>query len=175
MRYIIYPNAEPPGRVSLRMHFKAGSLMEAEDQRGLAHFLEHMMFNGTKNYKAEELIPIMQRLGIAFGSHANAYTSFDETVYMLDLPDLKEETLDLCFGVMRDWGDGALLTTEEIDKERGVIIAEKVARDDVGFRLMKQQFKQLLPDSLISHRFPIGLEEVINKAPRERFVEFYEG
>ncbi len=174
MRYIIYRNVEPPGRVSLRMHFEAGSLMEAENQRGLAHFLEHMMFNGTKNYKSEELIPIMQRLGIAFGSHANAYTSFDETVYMLDLPDLKAETLDLCFGVMRDWGDGALLTTEEIDKERGVIIAEKVARDDVGFRLMKQQFKQLLPDSLISHRFPIGLEEVINNAPRERFVEFYE-
>ena len=173
MRYIVYPNTEPPGRFSVRLHIEAGSLMENEDQRGLAHFLEHMMFNGTKNFKAEELIPIMQRLGIAFGAHANAYTSFDETVYMLDLPDLREETVDLAFNVMRDFGDGALLSTEEIDKERGVIWAEKVSRDDVGFRLMKQQFQQLLPDSKISHRFPIGLEKVIKEAPRERFVDFY--
>jgi len=173
MRYIVYPNAEPPGRFSVRLHIEAGSLMEDEDQRGLAHFLEHMMFNGSKNFKAEELIPIMQRLGIAFGAHANAYTSFDETVYMLDLPDLKEETVDLTFKVMRDFGDGALLSLEEIDKERGVILAEKVSRDDVGFRLMKQQFQQLLPNSKISHRFPIGLDEVIEKAPRQRFVDFY--
>ena len=174
MRYILYPNVEPPGRFSVRLHIKAGSLMEDEDQRGIAHFLEHMMFNGTKNFKAEELIPIMQRLGIAFGAHANAYTSFDETVYMLDLPDLTDETVDLAFDVMRDFGDGALLTTEEIDKERGVILAEMVSRDDVGFRLMKQQFQQLLPDSKISHRFPIGLEEIVKQAPRQRFVDFYE-
>lgn len=174
MRYIILPNAEPPGRVSIRLHIEAGSLMEAEDQRGLAHFLEHMMFNGSRNYSAEELIPKMQRLGIAFGAHANAYTSFDETVYMLDLPNLEQDTLDLAFTVMRDFGDGALLTEEEIDKERGVIIAEKVSRDDVNFRLMKQQFQQLLPDSKISHRFPIGLDKVIEEAPRERFTEFYE-
>lgn len=174
MRYIIYPNAEPPGRVSMRLHIEAGSLMEAENQRGLAHFLEHMMFNGSRNYSSEEFIPVMQRLGIGFGSSANAYTSFDETVYMLDLPDLESETIDLAYQVMRDYGDGALLQAEEIEKERGVILAEKVARDDVGFRLMKQQFKQLLPNSLISHRFPIGLEEVIKNATRERFVEFYD-
>jgi len=174
MRYIILPNPEPPGRVSVRLHIEAGSLMEDEDQRGLAHFLEHMVFNGTRNYKAEELIPKMQRLGIAFGAHANAYTSFDETVYMLDLPDLKEDTLDLAFTVMRDFGDGALLALEEIDKERGVILSEKISRDDVNFRLMKQQFQQLLPDSKISHRFPIGLDEVIQKAPRQRFVDFYQ-
>lgn len=174
MRYIILPNPEPPGRVSVRLHIEAGSLMEDEDQRGLAHFLEHMMFNGSRNYTAEELIPKMQRLGIAFGAHANAYTSFDETVYMLDLPNLEDYTLELAFTVMRDFGDGALLTEEEIEKERGVILAEKVSRDDVNFRLMKQQFQQLLPDSKISHRFPIGLDEVIESAPRQRFVDFYQ-
>jgi zinc protease len=173
MRYLIYPNAEPPGRVSLRLHIAAGSLMESDDQRGLAHFLEHMVFNGSKNFTPEELIPRMQRLGIAFGAHVNAYTSFDETVYMLDLPDLTEEMMKLGFTVMRDFGDGAKLDLAEIDKERGVILAEKTSRDSVGYRLMQQQFEELLPDSLIAKRFPIGEEEIIKTAPRERFVDFY--
>jgi zinc protease len=172
-RYIIYPNSEPPGRVSLRLHIAAGSLMEEDDQRGLAHFLEHMVFNGTKNFTAAELIPRMQRLGIAFGAHANAYTSFDETVYMLDLPDLADDTMDLAFTVMRDFGDGALLDPDEIEKERGVILAEKRSRDSVEYRLMEQQFEELLPDSLVSRRFPIGTEEVIESATRDRFVDFY--
>jgi len=103
----------------------------------------------------------------------NAYTSFDETVYMLDLPDLSEETLKLGFTVMRDFADGALLSTEEIDKERGVILSEKISRDSVSNRLMEQQFATLLPDSLISKRFPIGLEKVIQSAPRERFTDLY--
>jgi zinc protease len=173
MRYLIYPNAEPPGRVSLRLHIAAGSLMEADDQRGLAHFLEHMVFNGSKNFTPEELIPRMQRLGIAFGAHVNAYTSFDETVYMLDLPDLSEEMMKLGFTVMRDFGDGAKLDLAEIDKERGVILSEKVDRDSVSYRLMQQQFEELLPASLVARRFPIGVEEVIKNAPRERFVDFY--
>ena len=173
LRYIVYPNAEPPKRVSLRLHIASGSLMEADNQRGLAHFLEHMVFNGSKDYASEDLVPKMQRLGIAFGAHVNAYTSFDETVYMLDLPDLSEETLKLGFTVMRDFADGALLSTEEIDKERGVILSEKISRDSVSNRLMEQQFATLLPDSLISKRFPIGLEKVIQSAPRERFTDLY--
>lgn len=173
MRYIIYPNAEPPKRVSLRLHISAGSLMEANDQRGIAHFLEHMVFNGSKNYTAAELIPKMQRLGIQFGAHANAYTSFDETVYMLDLPDLSADTMNLGFTVMRDFGDGALLAADEIENERGVILSEKVSRDSVGFRLMEQQFATILPGSLITDRFPIGSEDVIKAAPRDRFVDLY--
>ena len=173
LRYIIYPNSEPPKRVSLRLHIAAGSLMEADDQRGLAHFLEHMVFNGSKSYSAADLIPKMQRLGISFGAHANAYTSFDETVYMLDLPDLSPETLKLGFTVMRDFGDGALLAAEEIDKERGVILSEKISRDSVGTRLMEQQFAKILPESLVTQRFPIGTEDVIKAAPRERFTDLY--
>eukprot|EP00903_Cladosiphon_okamuranus_P003875 g3873.t1 len=173
-RYMILPNEEPPNRLSMRLHIAAGSLDEAENQRGLAHFLEHMVFNGTKNYKdANALIREMQSRGIAFGAHVNAYTSFDETVYMLDLPDLKPETLDLTFGIMRDFGDGALLSAEEIDAERGVILSEKASRDSVSTRMMEEQFGALLPDSLITKRFPIGEEEVIKSAPRERFTDFY--
>ena len=173
LRYIIYPNSEPPKRVSLRLHIAAGSLMEADTQQGVAHFLEHMVFNGTKHYSGKELVPQMQRLGIGFGAHVNAYTSFDETVYMLDLPDLAEATLKLGFTVMRDFGDGALLQPEEIDRERGVILSEKISRDTVDQRLMEQQFNALLPDSLVSKRFPIGLEDIIKSAPRERFADFY--
>lgn len=173
LRYIIYSNSEPQKRVSLRLHIASGSLMESEDQRGLAHFLEHMVFNGSKHNSSAELVPRMQRLGIGFGAHVNAYTSFDETVYMLDLPDLSEETMKICFTVMRDFGDGAQLDSEEIDKERGVILSEKITRDSVGYRLMKQQFSDLLPDALLSKRFPIGEEEVIKSAPRDRFVDYY--
>ncbi|WP_052573018.1 M16 family metallopeptidase [Haloferula sp. BvORR071] len=173
MRYMIYPNAEPPGRVSLRMHIATGSLMEADDQQGLAHFLEHMVFNGTKHFTPDDLIPKMQHLGIGFGAHVNAYTSFDETVYMLDLPNLSQDTLDLGFTVMRDFGDGAKLDIEEIDKERGVILSEKTTRDSVKMRIMLKQFSELLPDSLIPKRFPIGEEEVISKATRDRFVDYY--
>ncbi|MDA7888625.1 insulinase family protein, partial [Akkermansiaceae bacterium] len=147
--------------------------MENDNQRGLAHFLEHMVFNGSKNFTPDELIPKMQRLGIAFGAHANAYTSFDETVYMLDLPNLDQETIDLTFTVMRDFADGALLLKEEIDKERGVIISEKTSRDSVGYRMMLKQFEYLLPGSRLMQRVPIGTEEVIKNAPRERFTEFY--
>jgi zinc protease len=175
MRYMILPNSEPPNRLSLRLHIAAGSLMEEEDQRGVAHFLEHMVFNGTKRHKdANTLIREMQTRGIAFGAHVNAYTSFDETVYMLDLPDLKPDTMKLTFGVLRDFADGALLSAEEIDAERGVILAEKASRDSVEFRMMLKQFQTMLPGSLIGERFPIGEEEVIKNAPRQRFVDFYQ-
>lgn len=174
MRYAILPNAEPPGRVALRLHVNAGSLSEAENQRGLAHFLEHMVFNGSKNFPdVEALIPQMQRLGIAFGAHANAYTSFDETVYMLDLPNTEADTLDLAFTVMRDFADGALLSADEIEKERGVVLAELKSRDSVQLRLLKQRLNFLMPDFLAGQRLPIGLEPVIAGAARERFAAYY--
>ncbi len=174
MRYAILPNAEPPSRVALRLHVNAGSLNEAEDQRGIAHFLEHMVFNGSEHFPdASTLIPKMQRLGIAFGAHANAYTSFDETVYMLDLPNLEADTLDLAFTVMRDFADGALLATDEIDNERGVVLAEMNSRDSVQMRLMEQRLDFLMPEFLAGQRLPIGLKSVIADAPRERFTAYY--
>lgn len=174
MRYIVLGNQQPPGRVSMRLHIAAGSLMERDDQRGVAHFLEHMVFNGSKNFPdASKLIPKMQRLGIAFGAHANAYTSFDETVYMLDLPNNEQDTLKLGFDVMRDFGDGAFLKESEIEKERGVILSEKTSRDSVQMRLMEKQFNALLPDALLAKRFPIGTEEIIKSAPRSVFTDFY--
>ena len=174
MRYVIHRNTLPAERVSLRLHVDAGSLSEKESQRGVAHFLEHMVFNGTKTFPdATKLVPQMQRLGIAFGAHANAYTSFDETVYMLDLPDMKDTTMELAYNVMGDFADGALLTNAEIDEERGVISSEKTSRDSIQMRMMEKQFKHLMPKSLVPDRFPIGTDKVIAEAPRKEFVDFY--
>lgn len=174
MRYILLQNEKPKNNLSLRLHVGAGSLNEDDDQRGVAHFLEHMVFNGTKNYPdSKKLIPMMQRLGIAFGAHANAYTSFDETVYMLDIPNLEKETLDLSFNVMQDFAGGALLEEHEINEERGVILAEKTSRDSVNSRIQQQLYRKLLPDSLMSYRFPIGTKEIIQNVERKRFVDFY--
>ncbi len=172
-RYVTMAHQEPPGRVSIRLYVDAGSLMEREDQRGLAHFLEHMAFNGTTHYKGTEIVEFLQRLGMAFGPDINAHTSFDETVYKLDLPDVKEETIDQGLTIMRDWADGMLLDPEEIDRERGVILKEKLGRDSIRFRLMEAEIDFLFPQSLISKRMPIGTEEVIKEAPRERFLDFY--
>ena len=179
LRLVVMPNAEPPGRVSLRLYVETGSLMESDDQRGLAHFLEHMAFNGTKNFPAGEMVEYFQRLGMGFGADTNAHTSFRETVYKLELPpgaDKKapdEKTLHDGFQLLRDMADAMLLDPAEIDKERGIILSEKTARDTVGFRIFQEGFKFQLPDHLISKRMPIGTEEIISQAPPDRFKDFY--
>lgn len=174
LRYAILPNAEPPNRVSLRLFVDAGSLMENGDQQGLAHFLEHMAFNGTTNFPSGEMVEYFQRLGMAFGSHTNAHTSFNETVYKLELPNTEPELLDEAFLLLRDYADGMKLGEAEIEKERGVILSEKRSRDSVGWRTFVEQFGFTLDGNLAAERLPIGTEEVIKNAPRERFVEFYE-
>jgi zinc protease len=174
VRYVIYPNKEPQGRASLRLLIQAGSLHEAEDQRGLAHFLEHMAFNGSKHYAPGTLVEFFQRMGMSFGGDTNAFTSFDRTQYMLELPKTDAATLTEGLQVLADYAGGLLLQESEIDKERGIILSEKRARDNVGFRTFVAQFKFLLADSLLPKRIPIGLEEVIAKAPRERFTDLWD-
>lgn len=173
MRYAILPNPEPPGRISLRLHVDAGSMMENDNQQGLAHFLEHMAFNGTTHFEAGSMVKYFQRLGMGFGNHTNAHTSFAETVYKLELPNTEEKTLDDSFKLLRDYADGMQLPEKEIERERGIIMAEKRDRDSVGWRTFVEQMKFAFPDHQISRRMPIGTEEVILGAPRERFVEFY--
>jgi len=174
MGYLIRPSSEPPNRVSLRLVVQAGSLMETEEQRGLAHFLEHMAFNGTTNFEAGEMIEYFQRLGMAFGADTNASTGFDRTMYQLELPNgepsLRKESLAL----LRDYSDGILFSEKEIEKERGIILAEKSSRDTVDFRTFQAEIGFLLPDSRFAKRMPIGIEEIISTAPREEFLRFYE-
>jgi len=173
LKYMILPHPWPTSKVSFRLHIDAGALHEDDDQNGLAHFLEHMMFNGLRSYEGNELVAVMQRFGMDIGPHINAYTTYDETVYRLESPDNTTEVIDLCFTVMRDWLDGALLDVDEIEAERGVVVSELQGGDQVRRRLSQQLYEFLIPSSLITRRNVIGtVESLQNLAPQE-FVEFY--
>jgi zinc protease len=173
VRYALLHNNEPKNRASLRLHIGAGSFNETEAQRGVAHFLEHMAFNGSEHYAAGTLVEFFQRMGMSFGGDTNAFTSFDQTVYMLELPKTDAPTLAEGLRVFADYAGGLLLNPTEIDKERGIILSEKRTRDSVGFRTLVAQFEYVLADTLLPKRLPIGLVSVIEKAPREAFVDFY--
>jgi zinc protease len=174
LRYAIMANREPRERAALRLLVDAGSLHETDVQRGLAHFLEHMAFNGSEHYPPGTLIEFFQRMGMNFGGDTNAYTSFDRTVYMIDLPNTEYATLDEGFRVFRDYVGGLLLGQKELDHERGVILSEKRTRDSVEFRSFVAELDFVLGRSRLSKRVPIGLEEVIESAPRSEFVDFYD-
>lgn len=174
MRYVILPNDTPRGRVSLRLLIDAGSFMEREDQRGLAHFLEHMAFKGSENMRAGDLVQYLERLGMAFGADTNARTGFDSTVYQLELPSNDPQLIERSLFVLREKAGRLLIPSAELERERGVILSEKRLRDTAQFRAMDANLRFLLPDTLITSRMPIGLEEVIASAPRERLAEFYD-
>ena len=174
VRYVIVPNKEPPGRASLRLYMDVGSLMEDDDQRGMAHFLEHMAFNGSKNFPAGSLVEYLQRLGMGFGADTNAHTSFKETVYQLELPKVDDSLMADGMKLFRDYLGGLLLDQTEIDKERGVILSEKLARDSVDERTMLDGFKFAMPDGKISSRMPIGVKETLDVMKRPRFADLYE-
>jgi zinc protease len=173
MRYVLMPNGTPKDRISLRMVIDAGSLMEQEDQRGLAHFLEHMAFKGSRNMPAGDLVQYLERLGMAFGADTNARTSYDSTVYQLELPANGDELIDRSLFVLREKLDGLLIAPEELERERGVILSEKRLRDTSQYRAMDANLGFLFPDTLVARRSPIGTEQVITTAPRERLERFY--
>ena len=174
LRYAVRANPEPRARAALRLVVAAGSLHETEAQRGLAHFLEHMAFNGSEHYAPGTLVDFFQRMGMNFGGDTNAYTSFDRTVYMLDLPDTRPETLAEGFRVLSDFAGRLLLKPEEIERERGVILAEKLARDSADYRAAIAGYQFFLGASLLPERLPIGVEPVLKTAGRDQFSDFYD-
>ena len=174
MQYAIMRNATPPGQASFRLRIDAGSLMENENQLGLAHFMEHMAFNGTTNVPENDLLRILERLGLAFGADTNASTGFDQTVYMLELPRTNDETVDASLHIMREQVSEALMAADAVDAERGVIEGEERLRNTPGLRSIKAQLALLAPGQRVSQRLPIGDLNIIRNAPRERFVEFYD-
>ena len=173
VRYIIRPTAEPKGRASVRLFVNVGSLDEQEHEKGISHLLEHLVFNGSRSFKRGELIPTMQQMGLGFGGDANAYTSLLHTVYMLDLPNLNEETVNFAFTIMRDFADGATLEDSAIDHERGIVKSELYARDSASYRASIAMFRQAAPGTRLPDYLPIGTEEVIMGAPYEVFRNYY--
>ena len=173
LRYAIRPGGSPEDHVSLRLLVEAGSLMESEQQRGLAHFLEHMAFEGSQHLAPGELIAFLQRAGLAFGPDTNASTGFDRTVYQLDLPKDDAQLVDDGLGILSEFAGRLTLPADQIESERGVILSEKRARDTPGQRSAEAMLGFLLPGTGYAERQPIGLEPVIRTAPRDQFSAFY--
>jgi zinc protease len=170
--YYVRRNARPEKRVSLRLAVKAGSIDEADDQRGLAHMLEHMAFNGTTHFKPGELVAYFESVGVAFGPHVNAYTRYDETVYMLDVPTDRAGALDRGLQALSDFAGGMSLEDKEIDKERGVVLEEWRQRLGVASRLQGVTDRAVYGQSKYAERLPIGLPDTIQKFPYQRVRDF---
>lgn len=174
LRYVLRVNQTPRNRVGLHLDVQAGSLHERDDQRGLAHFLEHMLFNGSAHFPPGELVKYFQRIGMSFGDDANAHTGFDETVYDVLLPDNRPESIAEGLLVLHDYAAGALLLPEEIDREREVVLAEMRSRDSPGYRVFKASLGFEFEGLRVAERLPIGEEEVVRRADRTALKAFYD-
>ena len=173
LRYYIRENKRPENRAELRLVVNAGSVLEDNDQQGLAHFLEHMAFNGTENFKKHKLIEFMESIGMRFGPGLNAYTSFDETVYMLTIPTDSSEVMETAFKILEDWSHALLLEHEEIDKERGVIVEEWRLGRGAFARMRDKQFPILFKGSQYAERLPIGKKDIIENFKDSVLKRFY--
>src|SRR3981081_3108479 len=173
MRYYIRNNKKPEKRAELRLVVKAGSILEDDDQQGLAHLVEHMAFNGTSHFPKNELVSFIESLGMRFGADVNAYTSFDETVYMLTVPTDKPETMDKALLILEDWAHNLSFDPVEIDKERGVVMEEWRLGRGAGMRMLDKLFPVLLKGSRYADRLPIGKPEIIQHGKQERLKQFY--
>ena len=174
MVYYLRHNEEPRNRAHLSIVVRAGSILEEEDQRGLAHFVEHMAFNGTERFEKQQIVEYLESIGSTFGSHLNAATSFDYTTYFLEVPTDDPEILETAFQILSDWAYAITLSPEEVDLERGVILEEWRGRQGFSSRFQENWFPLIFGTSLYTDRSPIGLPEVIETAPPERLRDFYE-
>lgn len=175
LTYYIRHNAEPAGQANFYIAQKVGSILEDENQRGLAHFLEHMCFNGTKNFPGNNIIKYCESIGVKFGNDLNAYTSIDETVYNIDNVPVATtpSAVDSCLWILHDWAGDLLLTDEDIDNERGVIHEEWRTRSDASMRLYEQILPVILPGNRYGQRLPIGLMEVVDNFPYQVLRDYY--
>lgn len=173
LTYYIQQNPKPENKVELRLAINAGSILEDDDQLGLAHFTEHMAFNGTKNFEKNELISYLQSIGIQFGGDLNAYTGFDETVYILPIPSEDEEKLRNGFLVLSDWAGGILMNEEDIDSERSIIVEEWRTGQGYTQRMRDQYFPVIFHNSRYAERLPIGKMDIIENFEYETIRRFY--
>lgn len=172
LRYYVRQNARPEKRLELRLVINAGSVLEDDDQKGLAHFVEHMLFNGTRRFAKNDIVSYLESIGVRFGADLNAYTGFDETVYILPVPTDKEGLVERSFDVLEDWAGGALFDSTEVVKERGVVLEEWRSGLGAGARIRDKQFPVLFTGSRYAVRLPIGDTTILkaaNPAPLKRF------
>ncbi|WP_288987933.1 insulinase family protein [uncultured Sphingopyxis sp.] len=174
MKYALLKNSTPKDSVVLRMRFDVGSFAEAEDQRGLAHFIEHMAFNGSTHVPEGEMIKLLERKGLAFGADTNASTGFDQTVYQLDLPNASDDLIDTGLMLMRETASELTIDPAAVDRERGVILSERRARDTYQLRNIVDQLGFQMKGMTVADRMPIGTEEVIRTAPASRLRDLYD-
>lgn len=173
LTYYLRKNVEPKNRAELRLVVNAGSILESDQQLGLAHFVEHMAFNGTKNFKKQELVDFLEKSGVNFGADLNAYTSFDETVYELQVPTDSIQVFKKAMQILEDWAHQVSFEPVEIDKERGVIVEEWRLGRGADARLRDKFFPVILKGSQYAKRLPIGTKESIEKSPYSELTKFY--
>jgi zinc protease len=171
--YYIRKNLKPEKKVELRLVVNAGSILEDDDQQGLAHFTEHMAFNGSKNFKKNDLVSFLQSIGVEFGADLNAYTSFDETVYILPIPTDKKENIDKGFQILEDWASTVAFENAEIDKERGVVLEESRLGKGAQERMQKVYLPKLLEGSKYAERLPIGKDDILKGFKYDAIKRFY--
>ena len=174
LSYYIRHNEEPQDRAQIALAVRAGSVFEEESERGLAHFVEHMAFNGTERFAKQEIVEYLESLGSAFGPDLNAYTSFDETLYFLEVPTDDAEVTETAFQILSDWAYAISFDPEEVDLERGVILEEWRLSQGFNSRLQDNLLQLLFGSSRYAVRAPIGLTEVIESATAEDLRGYYE-
>lgn len=175
LTYYVRRNLKTPGQANFYIAQKVGSVLEEENQRGLAHFLEHMCFNGTKHYPGDALLRYLEGIGVKFGEQLNAYTSIDETVYNIDnVPTARTSAIDSVLLILHDWSCDLTLSDKEIDKERGVIHEEWRQRNSAQMRILDRQLPTLMSNSRPGNRMPIGLMSVVDNFPYKDLRDYYE-
>jgi zinc protease len=173
LTYYIQKNGKPEKKLELRLVVKAGSILEDDDQQGLAHFTEHMAFNGSTHFKKHELVSYLQSIGVKFGADLNAYTSFDETVYTLPIPTDKSGNVEQGFLVLEDWAHGVTMSDADIDLERAIVLEEARTRKGAGDRINKVLMPKLYNGSRYAQRMPIGQEDIIQTFRPDAVRRFY--
>ncbi|MEO7494317.1 MAG: pitrilysin family protein, partial [Massilia sp.] len=173
LTYYIQNNRRPEKKLELRLVVKAGSILEDDDQQGLAHVTEHMAFNGSTHFKKHELVSYLQSIGVKFGADLNAYTSFDETVYVLPIPTGRKDNVDKGFLVLEDWAQGLTLNDADIDKERDIVLEEARLGKGADDRMNKVLMPKMFNGSKYAQRLPIGQEETIRHFKPEALKRFY--
>lgn len=174
LTYYIYPNQNPKGEAVYRLFVKSGSVQERDDQQGLAHFLEHLAFNGTRHFPGDGIVKFLESRGAKFGKDLNAHTSFTETVYKLQLPSRDPLLVDSTMTILADWADGLLIEPEEVEKERGVILSEWLSRSGTNTSNSMKLVMELLNDSRYAHRITIGDTAIIRHASPQTIRDYYE-